>query len=363
MRDKHIGFLIMNMEKGGGTERVTSLIANSMIEQGFKVSIISCQNGNKNCYELNKKVKLYSLRGENNSNALIRKVLCFQKLRKIVVEERIDVMVAVDISLYIYLFPLQITKSCKCIAWEHFNYYFKPSILTQVARRLAAKMADCIVVLGKKDLENYKEHLSGIRRIEYIYNPLPFSTQQKASMKEKRIIAVGRLTEQKGFDLLIDIWSQLENKYLDWSVDIFGEGPLREELEQKIHKLSLQRINLRGYSSDIKKEMLNSSVFVFSSRYEGFGLVLIEAQAVGLPCISFDCKEGPSEIIEDGVNGFLIEEKNIEMFVQKLEMLIASETLRNKFSSKTDINLNKYSIDSIIEKWIILLSDLLEGEK
>lgn len=358
MSVKHVGFLIMNMKNGGGTERVTSIISNGIVKNGFRVSIISCNKGYKSCYELDDRVELFSLRGEEETNPFFRKFLCLYRLAKYVENENLDIVIAVDVALYSYLYPIQCLLKCKCIAWEHFNYYFRPTVLTKIGRDLAVKNADCVVVLGKRDLENYKNHYTDIKRIEYIYNPLAFASKEKASMDKKRVIAVGRLTEQKGFDLLINIWSKIENKYQEWSLDIFGEGPLRTKLQQQIDDLSLSRISLKGYSFDIRREMLNSSIFAFSSRYEGFGLVLIEAQEVGLPCISFDCKEGPAEIIEDGKNGFLIEHENVEMFARKLERLIQSESLRCEFSQNADINLRKYNVDVIIHKWVKLLNDL-----
>ena len=358
MRDKHIGFLIMNMEKGGGTERVTSLIANGIVKRGFKVSIISCQKGMKSCYELDDEIKLYSLQGEMQSNFSARKWLCFYRLKKLVSEKNIKVMIAVDVALYIYLLPLQCMGMCKCIAWEHFGYYVNQSLLVKIGRILAAKYANCVVVLGQKDLENYREHFSKIKRIEYIYNPLPIQIEKKSSMNSKRIIAAGRLSKEKGFDLLIEIWSHLESKYTEWTVDVYGDGPLKAELVSQVKSLELKNINFRGFSTDLKNEMKNASIFALTSRYEGFGLVLIEAQAVGLPCISFNCKDGPSEIIKDNVNGFLVEPENITMFVNKLELLMSNKELRNEFSLKSDIHLENYNIDRIVEKWISLIKEL-----
>lgn len=126
----------------------------------------------------------------------------------------------------------------------------------------------------------------------------------KVDIKNKKIIAMGRLNNQKGFDLLIEAWSKLESDFKDWEVNIFGDGALKEQLQKQIDNKNLKKIFLRGYSKDVAKDMADASIFVLTSRYEGFGLVLLEAQALGLPCVSFDCKEGPSEIIDDGVRIF-----------------------------------------------------------
>ena len=118
--NKKVGFLIMNFESGGGTERVTSVIANELVKKNFDVRIISCQHGNSCKFEIDKNIKLYSLNGEKCENSALRKIYVEKQLIRYVKEEQIDVMIAVDVALYLYLIPLQIKKICKCIAWEHF---------------------------------------------------------------------------------------------------------------------------------------------------------------------------------------------------------------------------------------------------
>ena len=306
-RKKHIAFLIMDFSNGGGTERVTSVIANNLKRKDYEISVISCRNGERSKFFLEKSIKLFSLHGEKKENKLLRKINTYGRLRKIVINEKVDIIIAVDVALYLYLLPLQIQHLCKCIAWEHFNYYIANNYTIKLARKLAAKYADAVVVLGKNDLNNYTNHIKNIKNIKYIYNPIAVNIDPSANMESKNIIAVGRLAKQKGFDLLIKSWSELEKDFPDWNLNIFGEGVLRETLEKQIQLYNLSQIHLRGYSKNIDLELLNSSIFVLSSRYEGFVLVLMEAQAKGLPCVAFNCKEGPAEIIDDGVNGFLVE--------------------------------------------------------
>ena len=356
--NKKIGFLIMNFENGGGTERVTSIIANELVNRKYDVTIYSCQKGNKCKFFINDEVHLCSLEGEKCKNPIWRKIQVIKKLIEYVKKEQIDVVIAVDVALYLYLIPLQIKGLCKCIAWEHFNYYINPNKLVKYARKFAAKYADCVVVLGKNDLENYKKHYKKINRLTYIYNPIAIDIEPKADIKSKKIIAMGRLNVQKGFDLLIEAWAKLEPDFKDWEVDIFGEGLLKEQLQKQIYNKNLKNIFLKGYSKDVKKDMMNSSIFVFSSRYEGFGLVLLEAQAVGLPCVSFDCKEGPSEIIDDGVNGFLVAPSNIDLLAEKMRVLMRDEELRKRFSEKSTKDLYRFDRKQIIDKWEKLLNEL-----
>lgn len=348
----------MNISNGGGTERVTTMIANGLSKKGYNISICSCQYGEKTLFPLNNNVNLFSIHGERIRNPLVRKIYCFNQIRKMLMQQKFDVMVAVDVALYIYLYPLQKILKIKVIAWEHFNYFLSPNILVKFARHLAATNADCTVVLSKSDYNNYFKNIKHIHNIQYIYNPLYTTNTAKANIKAKSVIAAGRLTEQKGFDLLIKSWAQIESYYPDWSLHIYGNGPLREPLEKQIQRMNLNHVYLEGYSEDIEQEMTNSSIFALSSRYEGFGLVLIEAQAKGLPCISFNCKEGPSEIIENNVNGFLIQPYDITEFAEKLKLLMGNTTLRYKFSSHAADNLERFSLDKVIEKWESLLQQL-----
>ena len=170
-------------------------------------------------------------------------------------------------------------------------------------------------------------------------------------MEKKNIIAVGRLTEQKGFDLLIKVWEKVEAEMNDWTLNIYGEGELRGQLQKMIQEKKLRNIHLCGYTDNIEEKYLESSIFALTSRYEGYVLVLIEAQAKGLPCISFDCKEGPSEIIDDGVNGFLIEEGDIEAYSKKLMILMRDISLRQRFSENARKDLEKYDIRNILCEW------------
>jgi glycosyltransferase involved in cell wall biosynthesis len=355
---KTIGFLIVNYSHGGGTERVTSVIANGLDKKGYKVYIISCQGNGKGHFPTGCEINCLSLHGEKYKNSLIRRKKSFDHLKRIVQEKQIDVMIAVDVALYLYMYPLQKRKLCKCIAWEHFNYYIVPNKIVGFARKKAAEKADCVVVLGKNDLKNYQCHYKHINRIEYIYNPIATDLSHSLDISQKQVIAIGRLEYQKGFDELIKIWNLVESKFPDWHLAIYGEGSLHQQLQNSIDQFKLKHIKLQGYTNDVSKELEKSSIFVLSSRFEGFVLVLLEAQSKKLPCISFDCKEGPAEIIDDNVNGFLIPPGDIEKFANKLSILMKSEELRKSFSEKSQKDLYRFNRDNIINKWVNLIESL-----
>lgn len=356
---KKICFLIANLSGKGGTERVTCYLASALTKNGYEVDIISCQGSSSN-YSVDLSVKIKYLNAENVRNPIVRKVNNIYEIYKYVKKRQIDYIIAVDIYIYLYLLPVQLFNGTKCIAWEHFNYYISSMKSSGLARKMASVFADQIVVLGKQDLENYKKNYKNIHNIRYIYNPVNFNSENDYNIDSKEIIAVGRLTNQKGFDRLIDIWNIIEHKNnVDgWNLKIYGEGELKDDLQEKINEYGLSNIKLMGYTENIEKVMENAAIFLLTSRYEGFVLVLIEALTKKIPCISFDCKEGPREIIDNGVNGYIVEDDNIDKYAEKLYYLMSNNKVRKTFSANSQKDLYRFDIDRVIKEWIKLFEEL-----
>lgn len=176
-------------------------------------------------------------------------------------------------------------------------------------------------------------------------------------MRKKRIIAVGRLEKEKGYERLIDIWEKISIQHPDWSLDIFGEGSQRNNLQEIINNRSIKRVQIHHTTNDISKEYANSSICVLTSYFEGFSLVLLEALKHGVPCIAFDCPYGPAGIIKDNQCGFLIGNGNISLFTKELNHLIENESLRKKFSQEAIKRAKAFDIDIIMNKW----KELFEG--
>lgn len=353
-----ICFLIADISGRGGTERVTSIIANGLSERQFEVDIITCRNKPESFFFLNKEIKIYSLGAEKITNRFIRKLMNMKRLWRLVCDKKYDVIIAVDVYIFYYLLAIQILKKSHCIAWEHFNCNVSNMKFSNLARLLAVRFADQVVVLGKQDLCNYMRKYKKYKKVTCIYNPVVFEKTVNKNIDKHRIIAAGRLAEQKGFDLLIDAWNIIEKKYedSDWILDIYGTGRLETQLLHQINKYGLTRVHLKGYADDLDTEYLNSSIFVLSSRYEGFGLVLIEAQACGLPCVSFDCQVGPREIIDDKVNGYLVENGNVKHLADSLLKLMNDEKLRKEFSVNAHKDLRRFDLKNVLNGWEALLN-------
>jgi len=208
---------------------------------------------------------------------------------------------------------------------------------------------DNFVVLSYEDKEKWKEINKS--NIEVIHNPMSFYPVQASSCSNKRAIAVGRYTYQKGFDLLIEAWHIIHKKHPDWELHVYGEGN-RVPYQEQVQALDLQdTCFLHPVCSRIEDKYLESSIFAFSSRYEGFGMVLVEAMVCGVPPVSFACPCGPKDIITDGQDGLLVENENIPMLAGKICYLIENETIRKEMGKKARINATRFKMGNIAQQW------------
>ena len=162
---------------------------------------------------------------------------------------------------------------------------------------------------------------------------------------------MGRLSWEKGYDRLIDIWELVSRKSPDWQLDIFGEGELEKNLSYKIAKKHINNITIHPTTNNISYEFSKSSICVMTSYYEGFALVLLEALKHGVPCVAYDCPFGPASIIEDNRCGYLIDNGNTSLFIEKLNLLIENKTLRKEFSQAAIERAKAFDIDVVMKKW------------
>ncbi|MBQ8190169.1 MAG: glycosyltransferase family 4 protein [Bacteroidaceae bacterium] len=217
------------------------------------------------------------------------------------------------------------------------------------------KACNKFIVLTQDDYEEWKNL---IPQIEIIPNPVSFIPEKLSTLKEKRIISVGRLTYQKGFDMLISVWDIVYKKHSDWTLTIYGNGDDLKYLQNIIRTKGIKNIFIHEAVTDICNKYLESSIYVMSSRYEGFGLVLIEAMSCGLPCVSFDCPHGPKEIIIHNENGILTENGNIEKMAENICFLIENENERFKMGNKAKESTQRYQKKDIMKRWELLFNNI-----
>jgi len=212
-------------------------------------------------------------------------------------------------------------------------------------------------LLTKQDLaENFKSR----KNFDYMYNPCSFNCKHETISREKIVLAVGRLVYQKNFAELLEIWSMIQGQCNGWKLRVVGSGSLENELKEKVCQLGISdTVEFPGFSSNVDEEMAKASIYVMTSIYEGFGLVLVEAQNAGLPCISYDLPYGPSEIIRDGEDGFIVENRNKKKFADKLLRLIQDADLRSRMGKTAQDNSKRFSTEIIVGQWMKKYNTLL----
>jgi glycosyltransferase involved in cell wall biosynthesis len=205
-----------------------------------------------------------------------------------------------------------------------------------------------LVVLTEKDREAWTD----LTNVVAIPDPLPFVPTAVSPLTEKRVVAIARYSHEKGIDLLLQAWAKVAQQVADWRLDVFGDGD-RMAYEQIIEDLHIDRsrCQLNGRTNDVEKEYCNSSIFVLSSRFEGFGMVITEAMACGLPVVSFDCPWGPRSIISDGEDGLLVENGNVDELAKILCRLMCDVLLRQSMSNAAIKSVKRFEISQVAEQW------------
>lgn len=365
----------------GGVDRILSNKANYLADRlGYDVYIITdSQAGRPPIFPLSPKVHHIDLEtdfDEQYHYGIIKRFFCYRRLMKLyrqrmektLHEIKPDIVISTcgrDLDFLTNIKNRSIKIGESHVAKQYCrNFHLmeaRGGIYKLVAKywrkkqeRAIAKLND-FVVLTKHDAENW----SSIRKVKIIPNSLTFISDRQSTGKSKKIISVGRLSEEKGFDMLIPAWARISNKHPDWSYNVYGNGTLKDDLQRMIEKYKITNsFKLNPPSEDIKEKYLESSIYVMSSRFEGFGLVLIEAMSCGLPCISFNCPHGPAEIIKDGENGILVENGNIEKLAEAMEELINDEEKRIMMGQNAYKSVQKYAPDNIMKKWVELFNKL-----
>lgn len=370
-----IVYLIAGTFRSGGMERVLANKANWLVKHGYEVAVITTdQQGREHFFDYDPKIAFYDLgiNYENTNGNLLSKLLQypfkqwkhFLRLSRSLKKLKADVVVSMfcnDAS-----FVPMIGDGSKKVLEIHFSrfkklQYARSGVWGMIDRwrskkelKTVAKF-DKFVVLTHEDYNNW----GALKNSQVIPNACTFTCEHPSQLDSHTVIAVGRYEHQKGYDMLLKAWSLLREDLGDWQLHIYGEGGLKDEMIRQIKELSItDSVRLLPPTTEIKLAMQESSLLVLSSRYEGFGMVLLEAQTCGLPTISFDCKSGPSEIIDDGVNGYLVKEGNVEQFAQRMLDVMNDENLRMKMGALAYENSQNFSEERIMQQWDNLFKGL-----
>lgn len=354
-------YIVEDFSSPGGVERIVSEKANILSTQyRHNVTVISVYCAMRPfCYKLDSGVNLIQLdvpfaKKINNPvlrlfsriNIMFTAISCLNK----VIKQLNPDIIFFTTTLGAILLPFCHTKARR-IYESHtarkFNPYHQLFFLTECS-------ADAVVCLTDADAISYRH----AKQVMVIPNFIEKSGKCVVDYGVKKAIAVGRLEHVKGFDILISCWQEVARRLPDWQLDIYGEGAYREALQQQIDTLHLgDKVKLCGRHDNIMEIYPRYSLHLMTSRYEGQGLVLIEAQACGLPSVVFNFQYGASDIVTNGHNGLIVEQGNTEQFTEAVIKMLSSEALRKEYGSNALAVGKRYSKENIFKKWIKLIEE------
>lgn len=380
MRRK-IVYCIPSLHFPSGMERVLTLKANYFADVlGYKIYIILTDNKDKEpYYKLSPKIKLINLDINFDTNwrlpiykrafsYFIKQIRYKRRLKELLYEIRPAITISTlrrEIN-----FLNSIKDGSKKIGEIHFSrtHYRnmesngKENVLKRLISKLwmsqlirELKKLSMFVTLSSEDNDRWGE----IKNRTYIYNPLSFFPNKTSDCNTKQVIAVGRYTYQKGFDMLIESWKYVKEKHPDWVLKIYGGGERKSYFELRDRYGLEDNVFLEPSTDNIIDKYCESSIFVLSSRFEGFGMVITEAMACGLPAVSFTCPSGPKDIIKDGEDGLWVENGNVKEMAEKISFLIENEGLRKEMGRKARINVERFKIENIAKQWEDLFNKVL----
>jgi glycosyltransferase involved in cell wall biosynthesis len=359
-----IAFVIPNLGPGGA-ERVASLLCNDWAGQGHAVTLLTFEEeGAEPFFPLQAQVAVRRLAASDVSRGWTERLSTnlsrISRLRSALKELRPDAVLAFMTEANVLALWASRGLQLPVVISER-NQPDRPGlgVVHKIARRLTYPLASAIVV----QTEGIAEWVESRFRVpvHVIPNPVPRATIGAASTPAAQplIVSVGRLTEQKGFDLLIESFAALANKHAGWRVIIYGEGPERASLARLVAARGLtQKVSLGGITKDISGALRQASLFVLASRYEGYPNALVEALASGLPIVATDCPGATAEILADGLNGMLVPPDNVPALTKALDTMMSSPDLRAAYAARAAGAVTALDVRAIGQRWLDLLASL-----
>jgi len=381
MRNKKIVYCIPSLYIPGGMERVLTIKTNYFAEKlGYDIYIIITDGKEKKpYYPLSPKIHVIQLDVDFEilwTLPLHKKILIYLKKQQLYKKRLKECLLQIkpDITVSMLRREINFINSIKDgsikIGEIHVNRdnfrdlndkknitFIKKNLekwwMSQLVRKL--KQLSIFVSLTYEDKEKWKE----LNNVTVIPNPLPFFPESVSDCNSKKVIAIGRYVPQKGFDFLIDAWSIVTKRHPDWTLHIYGGGEREPYIKQAKNAGIYDTCKIEESVPNIIEKYQESSIFVLSSRFEGFGMVITEAMSCGLPVISYACPCGPRDIIKDGENGILVEKENITQLAEKICHLIEHKDIRKEMGKNARMNVERFRIENIGKQWNILFNRLL----
>jgi glycosyltransferase involved in cell wall biosynthesis len=360
-------YITNGINGSGGLERVLSIKASFLADEyGYDVHIAGLNESTTHLfYEFSSKIKLHAFPVFGNPFSYLKRYV--SGIKKLIQTIQPDVIIVCDDGLKGFFIPMIIGRGKPIIYERHVSKSIEirknASTLQKLFYRFKLKIMDYLsgqfsafVLLTQSNVTEWKG-----KNVHVIPNPLSFYPEEQSTLINKKVLAVGKQSHQKGYDRLLRSWKMVHEKHADWSLEIYGKKDSSFGFERQAEALGISKnVHFFEPEKDIEKKYLQSSIYVLPSRFEGFGMVLIEAMACGLPCVAFDCPHGPSDIIQHNVDGFLIKNDDEVAFAEQVVFLIENQNTREKMGKQARENVKRFLPESIVQQWDNLFKELLQ---
>lgn len=337
---------------GGGAERVASILLNHLCKQHQMTAVIF--NDERPTFPIEQKIKIQKITIDSKTR-ILHPLERLVKIRETITQNKPDLVMSFMVNLNMYVLLANCLSRTKTIVTEHIAMQTKQSLSKIITRHILYRFASMVTFVSKNDYEYAK----WINNKALIYNPLSYPITP-CIHKEKYVVAIGQQKrwQAKGFDMLIQVWSKIAPSHPEWKLQFVGANN-NNYISDLIKSYGLEkRVDFLGWSDEIDKVLQNKSIYVLSSRREGFPCSLLEAMSQGCACVAFDCKTGPNEIITDGKSGLLARNGDIDDLTAKLELLIEDENLRLRLSAGAMKEVKRFEKSTIMRQWNNLIESV-----
>ena len=368
---KTLLYITNAIDGSGGLERVLSVKTKVLAEDyGYDIHVVTLNQKSKTdlFFSFSEKIIQHNLEVSGNTIQYISKYI--SGIKNVISEIKPNVILVCDDGLKAFFLPQILGNKIPIIYERHVSKLIEISENQGFIKGVFTKLKFTLMDFLAKDFSKFIVLTEGnknewkLKNLQVIPNPLPFFPVEKSSLQNKKVIAVGKQSYQKSYDRLLKSWALLGKEFQDWELHIYGKFDENLGLEQLAKELNIEKqVFFHLPEKNIEEKYAESSIFVLSSRYEGFGMVLIEAMSFGIPCVSFDCNYGPSDIIKDNEDGFLIKNGDEKDFVQKLQELMRDENLRKEMGEKARENVQRFSPQNVVKQWDELFKKINPNEQ
>jgi glycosyltransferase involved in cell wall biosynthesis len=356
--------MLIHSMSSGGAERVLATTANAWAARGWQITLLTFDDGSEPpFYPLDKRINHRPLAIERASASTLEAVTANLRrawiIRRAIVESKPDAVLSFLDVVNVRVLLSTIGISQPVIVKEETDPGQKQlGKAWKALRRALYPLASRVVVLSEDALAYFPPSIQ--RNAQIIANPLEVGAPGAATPHDgNTAIAMGRFVPEKGFDMLLDAFARIERRHPDWRLVIWGDGPLRSELEAQRDRLGLRdRVALPGRTTDPFTELRAADLFVMSSRREGFPMALGEAMACGLPAVSFDCRSGPRQLIRPGVDGVLVENANVPALADAMSELMTNGDERRRLAERAPDVLERFGTERVLATWEKLILDV-----